>query len=72
MIDEVSKFGLKPKQTLYDLILAANYLDITALLHLGCAKVASFIKGQPLDKIKDILSPGTTPKEVEEENKENK
>jgi len=44
---------------LYDLILAANYMDIKALLHLGCAKVASLIRGQPLEKIKDILSKGT-------------
>merc|ERR1711998_705567 len=47
----------KSKQALYDLILAANYMDIKALLHLGCAKVASLIKGQPLEKIKDILDP---------------
>jgi len=47
------------RQKLYDLILAANYMDIKSLLHLGCAKVASLIKGQPLEKIKDILSTGT-------------
>ena len=29
---------------------------IKSLLHLGCAKVASLIKGQPLEKIKDILA----------------
>jgi len=46
------------RQELYDLILAANYMDIKSLLHLGCAKVASLIKGQPLEKIKDILSTG--------------
>ena len=50
------------KQELYDIILAANYMDINSLLHLGCAKVASLIKGQPLDKIKDILS--TESKEI--------
>lgn len=50
-IDQVGE----TRQTLYDLILAANYMDIRGLLHLGCAKVASLIKGQPLDKIKDIL-----------------
>merc|ERR1712110_148564 len=33
---------------------AANYMDIKSLLHLGLAKVASLIKGQPLDKLKDI------------------
>jgi S-phase kinase-associated protein 1 len=45
------------RQELYDLILAANYMDIQGLLHLGCAKVASLIKGEPLEKIKDILAP---------------
>jgi len=44
------------RQNLYDLILAANYMDIKSLLHLGLAKVASLIKGQPLDKLKEILS----------------
>lgn len=45
------------RQDLYDLILAANYMDVKSLLHLGCAKVASLIKGQPLDQIKEILKP---------------
>jgi len=45
------------RQQLYDLILAANYMDVKSLLHLGCAKVASLIKGQPLEKIKEILDP---------------
>jgi len=45
------------KQGLYDVILGANYLDIKSLLHLGCAKVASMIKGVPLAKIKTILDP---------------
>jgi S-phase kinase-associated protein 1 len=45
------------KRLLYDLVLAANYLDVRSLLHLACAKVASFIKGQPLDKVKEILTP---------------
>jgi len=50
----IDKIGENRPQ-LYDLILAANYMDIKGLLHLGCAKVASLIKGQPLEKIKDIL-----------------
>lgn len=45
------------RELLYALILAANYLDIPSLLQLGCAKVASLIKGQPLEKIKEILEP---------------
>ena len=56
-IDSVDEHA---RQDLYDLILAANYMDIKGLLHLGCAKVASLIKGQPLEKIKDILAKGTT------------
>jgi len=52
----IDKIG-DDRQKLYDLILAANYMDIKGLLHLGCAKVASLIKGQPLEKIKDILAP---------------
>jgi len=47
------------RQQLYDLILAANYMHVNSLLHLGCAKVASLIKGQPLEKIKDILGQGS-------------
>jgi len=54
----IDKIG-ENRQLLYDLILAANYMDIKSLLHLGCAKVASLIKGQPLEKIKDILAKGT-------------
>jgi len=51
-IDEIGEI----RQDLYDLILAANYMDIKSLLHLGLAKVASLIKGQPLDQLKSILS----------------
>jgi len=54
--DFIDKVG-ENRQQLYDLILAANYCDIRSLLHLGCAKVASLIKGQPLEKIKEILDP---------------
>jgi S-phase kinase-associated protein 1 len=52
----IDKIG-NTRQQLYDLILAANYMDIKSLLHLGCAKVASLIKGEPLEKIKEILDP---------------
>jgi len=58
----IDKIG-EDRQQLYDLILAANYMDIKSLLHLGCAKVASLIKGQPLEKIKDILSTGSKKEE---------
>jgi len=55
------------RQKLYDVILAANYMDIKSLLHLGCAKVASLIKGKPLEQIKDILA---TNKQKGEEKKD--
>jgi len=64
----IDKIG-EDRQMLYDLILAANYMDVKSLLHLGCAKVASLIKGQPLDKIKDILSKGTKSGEAKAEAK---
>jgi S-phase kinase-associated protein 1 len=60
--DYIDKIG-DERQKLYDLILAANYMDIKSLLHLGCAKVASLIKGQPLDKIRDILAVNGAKKE---------
>ena len=34
-----------PQEMLFELILAANYMDIKSLLDLSCAKVASMIKG---------------------------
>lgn len=45
------------QQKLYDLTLAANYMEITCLLELCCVTVASLIKGQPLENLKDILDP---------------
>lgn len=53
--DFIDRIAVNRRQ-LYDLILAANYMDIKSLLQLACAKVASLIKGQPLEKTKDILS----------------
>ena len=37
---------------LFELILAANYLDIKSLLDLTCAKVASMIKGKNTEEIR--------------------
>ena len=54
----IDKVGER-RQLLYDLILAANYMDIKSLLHLGCAKVATLLKGVPLEKIREVLSRGT-------------
>lgn len=51
----IDKIG-DSNQNLYDLIMAAYYMDIKGLLHLTCAKVASIIKGQPQEKLKEILA----------------
>jgi len=40
------------QEALFDLILAANYLDIPPLLDLGTAKVASLIKGKTPEEIR--------------------
>merc|ERR1711964_429994 len=46
---------LKNKRTLFNVILVANYMDVQGLLHLGCAGVASMIKGKSPEEIKRIL-----------------
>lgn len=45
----------KSRKQLYKLITAANYLNIDGLLQLGSAKVAALVKGEPIEKLKDIL-----------------
>lgn len=42
-------------QTLCDIILVANYLDIKCLLDLACAKVASMIKGKLPEQIREVF-----------------
>jgi len=59
---------------LFELILAANYLDIKSLLDLTCAKVASMIKGKSPEEIRkqfNIVNDFTPEEEaqVREENK---
>jgi len=44
------------KKTIFQVILGANYMDLPSLLHLGCAKIATLIKGKSPDEIKQILS----------------
>ncbi|KAM7473604.1 hypothetical protein LguiB_020847 [Lonicera macranthoides] len=60
------------KQTLFDLIIAANYLTIKSLLDLTCQTAADMIKGMTGEEIRkffNISSP--TPEEEEENRREN-
>merc|ERR1712098_497232 len=43
------------KKVIFQIILGANYMHITSLLHLGCAKIATLIKGKSPEEIKKIL-----------------
>ena len=56
-VDNIEKTSLNQ---LYELIAAANYLNMQPLLMLCCAKVASLIKGHPVENLRTILRPSST------------
>ena len=59
---------------LFELILAANYMDIKSLLDLTCAKVASMIKGKSPEQIRILfnITNDFSPEEEEAVREENK
>ncbi|CAI9275738.1 unnamed protein product [Lactuca saligna] len=59
--------------TLFDLILAANYLNIKRLLDLTCQTVADMMKGKTPEEIRKIfhIKNDYTPEEEEEVRREN-
>jgi len=67
------------KKTIFEIILAANYMDIKSLLHLGCAKIATLIKQLDQKEINRIIEEEekyrrehAQNEEAKEENKEDK
>ncbi|CEG39913.1 glycoprotein fp21 [Plasmopara halstedii] len=62
------------QEILFELILAANYMDIKSLLDLACAKVASMIKGKTPQEIRDTFNivNDFTPEEEAQIREENK
>lgn len=61
------------QETLFDIILAANYLDIKQLLDTGCKTVANMIKGKSADEIRRTfnITNDFTPEEEAQIKKEN-
>lgn len=59
---------------LFELIMAANYLDIKSLLDLACAKVASQIKNKSVKEIRQFfnIENDFTPEEEQQIMEENK
>jgi S-phase kinase-associated protein 1 len=61
------------QSTLFEIILAANYLDIKGLLEVGCKTVANMMKGKSPEEIRKIfnIKNDLTPEEEEAIRKEN-
>jgi len=68
------KFLEMPQQTLYNVILAALYLDMNPLIELTCLHIAQMIKGKSTEEIRELLNIKNdfTPEEEEKIRQENK
>ncbi|KAK7852639.1 SKP1-like protein 1A [Quercus suber] len=68
-----AEFVKVDQNTLLDLILAANYLNIKGLLDLTCKTVADMMRGKTPQEIRDIfhIKNDYTPEEEEEVRREN-
>jgi len=68
-----AKFIQVDQEMLFEIILAANYLDIKPLLDVGCKTVANMIKGKTPEQIRNLfnIQNDFTPEEEEQIKKEN-
>lgn len=67
------KFMQVDQEMLFEIILAANYLDIKALLDVGCKTVANMIKGKTPEEIRKTfnIQNDFTPEEEDQIRREN-
>jgi len=67
------KFISVDQEMLFEIILAANYLDIKSLLDVGCKTVANMIKGKTPEEIRKLFNivNDFTPEEEAQIKKEN-
>ncbi|KAL3634327.1 SKP1-like protein 1A [Castilleja foliolosa] len=72
--EEIKVLFKDDQDTLFDLILAAKYLNIKSLLDLTCQTVADMMKGKTPEEIRKMfnLKNDYTPEEEEEVRKKNK
>lgn len=65
---------LEKVDDIIDLVIAANFLDIEPLVALGCAKIATYIKGKSVEEIRDVfgIQNDFTPQEEQQLREENK
>ncbi|KAF7846054.1 hypothetical protein BT93_L5422 [Corymbia citriodora subsp. variegata] len=68
-----AKFMQVDQEMLFEIILAANYLDIKALLDVGCKTVANMIKGKSPEEIRKTFNivNDFTPEEEDQIRREN-
>ncbi|PWN94868.1 E3 ubiquitin ligase SCF complex, Skp subunit [Tilletiopsis washingtonensis] len=68
-----AKFIQVDQEMLFEIILAANYLDIKPLLDVGCKTVANMIKGKTPEEIRKLfnIQNDFTPEEEAQIRKEN-
>lgn len=67
------KYMQVDQEMLFEIILAANYMDIKALLDVGCKTVANMIKGKSPEEIRKTfnITNDFTPEEEEQIRREN-